>query len=195
MKFSIIVAMSSNRVIGMDNQLPWKLSGDMAWFKKQTLNKVLLLGRKTWESLPIRPLPGREHIIISQNNQYLPLSVTGKVVHSVKIVNSVEQILECAQIIDEQLSQNKNAAVSQSELMVIGGATVYRLMLPLCDTLYITRVKGDFSGDTWFPEVDESQWQEVFSESHTADEKNQYDYEFLIKQKIVKQNRLIDSAC
>jgi dihydrofolate reductase len=180
MKISMIVAMSTNRVIGIENQLPWKLSGDMAWFKKQTMNKIMLLGRKTWESLPIRPLPGREHIIISKNKSYIPLSVSGQEVSSVNTVNSVDAALETAHDIAAQFLENRDKFSEAAELMVIGGATIYQLMLPLCDKLYITRVKGDFSGDAWFPELDESQWQEVFSESHSADEKNQYDYDFIV---------------
>jgi dihydrofolate reductase len=193
MKISMIVAMSSNRVIGINNQLPWRLSSDMVWFKKQTMNKILLLGRKTWESLPIRPLPGREHIIISQNTNYQPLSVSGEVTNSVKIANSVENALKIAHNITKnsisinkvkQNSINENLEINETELMVIGGATIYQLMLPLCDRLYITQIKENFSGDAWFPEFDESKWHDVFNESHIADEKNHYDYEFIIKEKL-----------
>ncbi|MFK5891584.1 MAG: dihydrofolate reductase, partial [Pseudomonadota bacterium] len=152
MKISMIVAMSSNRVIGIKNQLPWKLSGDMAWFKKQTMNKIMLLGRKTWESLPIRPLPGREHIILSQNKNYMPLSVSGDKLKSIHVVNTVDKALETARKIAQELLLKKEGLTEQSELMVIGGATIYQLLLPLCDKLYITRVKADFSGDAWFPE-------------------------------------------
>jgi len=182
MKISMIVAMSTNRLIGINNQLPWKLSADMAWFKKQTMNKVILLGRKTWESLPIRPLPGREHIIISQNTSYQALSVSGKVIDTVNLVSSVDEALSIANTISKQKAHNNDS--NEAELMVIGGATIYQLMLPYCDRLYITQVKGNFSGDAWFPEYDESKWHDVFNEKHPADEKNQNDYEFIIKEKV-----------
>jgi len=186
----MIVAMSSNRVIGINNQLPWKLSADMAWFKKQTMNKIILLGRKTWESLPIRPLPGREHIIISQNNNYQPLSVTGEAVNTVHMASSIDNALAIAQDIAQNNEKNKqqidsnDLQINETELMVIGGATIYQLMLPLCDRLYLTRVIDNFAGDAWFPEFDESKWQDVYNEKHSADEKNQYEYEFVIKEKL-----------
>ncbi|MFK5984041.1 MAG: dihydrofolate reductase [Pseudomonadota bacterium] len=175
MKISMIVAMSANRVIGINNQLPWRLSADMAWFKKQTMGKTLLLGRKTWESLPLRPLPGRRHIILSSNNNYQPLSIGGEKLEGINIATSVEQAMGFA---EENLQQ------SNEELMVIGGATIYQLLLPFCDKLYITQLKGNFNGDAWFPEFDPQQWQNTFLESHQADEKNQYDFDFIIKKKL-----------
>lgn len=191
MKISLIAAMSSNRVIGINNRLPWKLAADMVWFKKQTLNKIILLGRKTWESLPIRPLPGRKHIIISQNKNYQPLSPSGEVIDTVNLASSVDEALDIARALATEMAENSEINALESnepELMVIGGSAIYQLMLPLCDRLYITRVKKNFSGDAWFPEFDESKWQKVFIESHTkthsADTKNQYEYDFIILEKL-----------
>ncbi len=171
----MIVAMSSNRIIGINNQLPWKLSADMAWFKKNTLNKSILLGRKTWESLPIRPLPGRKHIILSNNKNYQALSISGEKVEGISLVTSVEEAIEKAKGL---------ITAEQDELMVIGGATIYQLMLPYCDRLYITQVTGDFEGDAWFPEFDTTQWQDDYFEPHKADDKNQFDFSFIIKNRI-----------
>jgi dihydrofolate reductase len=186
MKIAMIVAMSSNRVIGIENKLPWKLSADMAWFKKQTMNKVILMGRKTWESLPLRPLPGRKHIIISQNKNYSALSVSGEIINGVCLVSSVEDALDSAKrLLENNIDGSANRQPNdEAELMVIGGASIYKLMLPYCNRLYQTIVNNHIEGDAWFPEIDEAQWQEVYSEHHKRDEKNQYDYRFLIKDKV-----------
>jgi len=174
MNISMIVALSSNRVIGIENSLPWKLSADMAWFKKNTLNKTILLGRKTWESLPLRPLPGRKHILLTHNDIYQPLGIAGQKIEGVKIVNSIEEAIAFA---ETELEKNE-------ELMVIGGATIYKLMLPYCNKLYITGVKCALEGDAWFPEIDTLQWKDTFTEAHFADDKNQYDFDFLVKERV-----------
>lgn len=156
MKISLIVAMDSNGVIGSDNGLPWHLPADLQHFKRTTMGKPILMGRKTWESLG-RPLPGRTNIVITHDSGY---QAAGCVV-----VNSIDAALQ--------------AAGEQDEVMVIGGAEFYRQVLPRADTLYLTRIHETFSGDTFFPELNEADWREVERSDQAADEKNPHDYSFI----------------
>lgn len=160
MKIAIIVATDNNRLIGKDNDLPWKLSADLQYFKRVTMGKPLIMGRKTHQSIG-RPLPGRKNIIISTDSEF---TAEGCVV-----VNSIDAALnECADV---------------EEVMVMGGASLYEQFLPKADKLYLTQVHADLTGDTWFPEWDKAEWQEVEREDHQADEKNQFDYSFIIYEK------------
>jgi dihydrofolate reductase len=161
MKISLIAAMAQNRVIGRDNQLPWRLSADLQHFKALTLGKPIIMGRKTWESLG-RPLPGRTNIVITRDIGY---QAEGCVV-----VHSVEQALE--------------VAAGSDEVMVIGGANLYRQLLDRADRLYLTLVKADIEGDAWFPEFDPTQWRETERESHSRDNKNEFDYEFVLLERV-----------
>ena len=156
MKISIVVAMASNGVIGRDNELPWHLPADLQHFKKTTMGKPILMGRKTWESIG-RPLPGRTNIVITRDTAY---RAEGCVV-----VNSIDAALE--------------ASSGQDEVMVIGGAEFYRQVLPLADTIYLTRIHATISGDTCFPELNVADWREVERSDHAADEKNPHDYSFI----------------
>lgn len=161
--------MSENRVIGINNQLPWKLPADLAWFKQNTLNKPVVMGRKTWESLPFRPLPGRLNIVITRDSHYALCNKKAEPIRdNVAIAATVEQAIELAE------SQN------YGELMFIGGASLYEQVLGRVDCLYLTLVHENIQGDAWFPELDLQTWQEVFSESHKADEKNPHHYSFHI---------------
>jgi len=156
MKISIVVAMAANRVIGRDNQLPWHLPADLKHFKQLTLGKPVVMGRKTYASIG-RPLPERTNIVVTRDHDYgAPGCV---VVHS----------------LDEALA----AAGDCAEVMVIGGAGIYRQVLPRTDTLYLTRVHAEFEGDTLFPELDATQWREVARTDCAADEKNPWPYSFL----------------
>lgn len=156
MKISIIVAMAANGVIGNDNELPWHLPADLKHFKQTTMGKPILMGRKTWESIG-RPLPGRTNIVITRDSAY---SATGCIV-----VNSIEAALA--------------AAGEQDEVMVIGGAELYRQVLPCADTIYLTRIHASFDGDTRFPEISDTEWQQLERIDHEADEKNLQDYSFI----------------
>ena len=156
MKISIIVAMAANGVIGNDNELPWHLPADLKHFKQTTMGKPILMGRKTWESIG-RPLPGRTNIVITRDSAY---SATGCIV-----VNSIEAALA--------------AAGEQDEVMVIGGAELYRQVLPCADTIYLTRIHASFDGDTRFPEISDTEWQQLERVDHEADEKNLQDYSFI----------------
>jgi len=154
---SLIVAMAQNGLIGRDNRLPWRLPADLIHFKSVTMGKPMVMGRKTWESLP-GLLPGRRHIVITRDKAYRAEACT--VVHS----------------LDEALS----AAGEVPEVMVVGGGTIYEEMLPRAERLYLTLVDAEVEGDTRFPEIDWTAWREVSRESHPADERNQYPYTFLV---------------
>ena len=156
MKISIVVAMAANRVIGNNNQLPWHLPADLKHFKQTTMGKPILMGRKTWESIG-RPLPGRTNIVITRDENYAAPGCL--------VVHSVEAAMQ--------------AAEQQDEVMVIGGAEFYNQVLPRTDTIYLTRIHQDFEGDTFFPELDEAEWQEVERVDCDADDRNPYAYSFI----------------
>ena len=172
MKISIIAAMAEDRVIGIDNKLPWKLPADLAWFKKNTLNKPIVMGRKTWESLPFRPLPGRDNIIISRDKKYQAINNKNEPVAGAIICGSVDEAIDYA------------SSRGNKELMFIGGATLYEQTLEKADCLYLTQVKGKFKGDAWFPEIDFSNWQETYFQDNTPDENNSHHYRFSIYSRI-----------
>ncbi len=171
LKISLIAAMAEDRVIGINNQLPWKLPADLAWFKKNTLNKPIVMGRKTWESLPFRPLLGRDNIIITRNSDYQAKNKKGEVLAEVIICASVNEAIDYG------------IKSEHEELMFIGGATLYRQVLDKADCLYLTLVKGQFEGDAWFPKIDFSHWQQSFSQKHVPDDNNPHYYEFSIYQR------------
>ena len=156
MKLSIIVAMAANGVIGRNNELPWHLPADLQHFKQTTLGKPILMGRKTFESIG-RPLPGRTNIVITRDDSY---TAQGCVV-----VTSIEDALK--------------VAAGHDEVMVIGGAELYRQVLPEAKTIYLTRIHESFEGDTRFPEIRNTEWHQVERVDHEADEKNPYDYSFI----------------
>lgn len=162
MKISMIAAMAHDRVIGKDNQMPWHLPADLAHFKRVTLGKPVLMGRKTFESIG-RPLPGRRNLVISRNPDYQ--------VEGIEVVGSVEAALALL------------AGSSVEELMVIGGGHLYAEMLPSADCLYLTQIDLAVEGDTRFPAFDDGQWQRIACESHPADEKNPHPYSFEIWQR------------
>jgi len=157
MKISMIAAMAHDRVIGKDNQMPWHMPADLAHFKRVTLGKPVLMGRKTFESIG-RPLPGRRNLVISRNPDYQA--------EGIEVVGSVEAALALL------------AGSSVEELMVIGGGHLYAEMLPSADCLYLTRIDLAVEGDTRFPAFDDGQWQRIACESHPADEKNPHPYSF-----------------
>jgi dihydrofolate reductase len=158
MKISMIAAMTDERVIGIENQLPWKLPNDMKWFRQHTLGKPIIMGRKTFESFGSKPLPDRTNIIITRDESY---QANGSVV-----VHSIEEALQAAGKVDE--------------VMVIGGASFYEQMLPRADRLYLTFVHARIEGDAWFPAIDFSQWQEVQRIDNEVDEKNPLAHSFVI---------------
>lgn len=153
---SLIAAMDEARLIGRDNALPWRLPNDLKFFKRTTLGKTVLMGRKTWDSLG-RPLPERENWVLTRDPAFV--AVGGTAYHS--------------------LDEVRAAALSGEELMVIGGAELYRQVLPLVHRMYLTLVHGRFEGDAWFPEYNAAQWREVAREDHPADERHAVPYSFV----------------
>lgn len=157
MIISIIAAMADNRVIGIDNRLPWNLPADMRWFRQQTTGKPVLMGRKTYDSIG-RPLPNRRNIIISRD---AALAIEG-----CEVVTGVEAALELC----------RDAA----EVMIIGGASFYEQMLPRAERLYLTLVHADVAGDAHFPALNLNEWHVVERSDHGADSVNGFDYSFVI---------------
>ncbi|MFB2864268.1 type 3 dihydrofolate reductase [Aeromonas sp. MdU4] len=157
MKISMIAAMAHDRVIGKDNQMPWHMPADLAHFKRVTLGKPVLMGRKTFESIG-RPLPGRRNLVISRNPDYQA--------EGIEVVGSVDAALA--------LLADNNVA----EVMVIGGGHLYGELLPKANCLYLTRIDLAVEGDTRFPAFDDGQWQRIDCEIHPADEKNPHPYSF-----------------
>jgi dihydrofolate reductase len=156
---SFIVAMDDNRVIGKDNQLPWHLPEDLKFFKRVTMGHPIVMGRKTFDSIG-RALPGRENIIITRNKNYKSDTCT--------VFNYIEEFLSYTSYKPEE------------EYFVIGGAEIFKQLLPKVDRLYITEIHEEFDGDTFFPEFDMKDWKLVSKEAGPKDEKNPYDYEFKV---------------
>jgi len=153
---SLIVAMAQNGVIGRDNSMPWRLPEDLKRFRAFTLGKPILMGRKTFESIG-RPLEGRTNLVLTRDRSWFAPGVI--VVHSV----------------EEALTQ----ASASDELVVIGGAEIYRLVLPFARRIYLTHVHADVQGDITFPEFDPTQWADVEYSSQPADDEHAYPVTFV----------------
>jgi len=164
---SLIVAMAQNHVIGINNNLPWHLPNDLKYFKKVTMGKPIIMGRKTYESIG-RPLPGRRNIVITRQSDYTGVGESD----AIDVVSSLEQAVE--------LGENIALVEGHEEVMVIGGAEIYRQALVKADRLYITHVLADVEGDAYFPQVDWSLYDEVGHEDFSASGPNPYDYRFSI---------------
>jgi dihydrofolate reductase len=152
---SLIVAMAQNGVIGRDNALPWRLPADLKRFKAFTLGTIVLMGRKTFESIG-RPLPGRDNLVLTRDRRWWASGVI--------VVHSVEQAL---------------AQAGANELVAIGGAQIYRLLMPFARRIYLTHVHADVPGDTFFPDFDPTQWDDVECRMHPADEEHAYPVTFV----------------
>ena len=161
MRLSIVVAMDDNRLIGSKNQLPWHLPADLAYFKKLTTGKSILMGRKTYDSIG-RPLPNRRNIVITRNSN---ISIPG-----CEVVSSIDHALELTK--------------DDLEVMVIGGASLCEQLLPKINRLYITKIDGVFEGDVFFPKYDDFNWLEVSCESHPKDSSNAYSYKFIVLDRV-----------
>ncbi len=156
MLISLIVAMGQNMVIGINNRLPWRLPAEMRYFRETTMGKPIIMGRKTHESIG-GVLPGRHNIVLTRSRTYKSPGCS--------IVHSVQEALGVAK---------------GKEVMVIGGAQVYKLFLPLADRIYLTVVESEFEGDSFFPAIDRREWLEVSRETHEPDEYNQYKYSLIL---------------
>jgi dihydrofolate reductase len=152
---SVIVAMAQNGVIGRDNSLPWRLPADLRRFRSFTLGKPILMGRRTFDTLG-RPLPQRDNLVLTRDHNWQAPGVVA--------VHSVEQALE--------------RAAGSDELVAIGGAEIYRLVLPFARRIYLTQVHADVPGDTFFPEFDATQWADVECSTQPADAEHAYPVTF-----------------
>lgn len=161
MKISLIVAMASNRAIGLNNEMPWHLSADLKKFKKITMGSPILMGRKTFESIG-RPLPGRQNIIISRNKDYQQPGCL--------VFKSIEEAIASCQ--------------QQDEIFIIGGATFYQAALPLADKLYLTEINKSFTADTFFPVIDRNDWKELTREDISDDPTVDFSYSFISLEKL-----------
>lgn len=158
---SIVVAASTNNVIGAQGALPWKISDDLRRFKQITMGKPIVMGRRTWESIG-RPLPGRQNIVITTQSNYVANGCT--------VVESPAQALCAAGDVDE--------------IMVIGGAQIYDLFLSKAERLYLTRVHAQVDGDAFFPAVDSLLWRDVSCEQNVASDANEFAFDFNVYERI-----------
>lgn len=163
MNVTLICAIDENNSLGKENRLLWHLPDDFIRFKSLTMGHSIIMGRKTFESLP-NPLPKRKNIVITRQKNYAPAGCI--------VVSSLEEALQEAQKDDENP-------------YVIGGGEIYRLAMPLATTLEITRVHSVFQADTFFPEIDPLQWKLIKTEYHPKDEKHAFDFTFETYQKLV----------
>lgn len=164
---SLIVAMAENRVIGINNSLPWHLPNDLKYFKKVTMGKPIIMGRKTYESIG-RPLPGRRNIIITRQENYAA-SVTHQ---NVDVVDSLESAI--------RLGEDIALVDGHDEVFVIGGAEIYRQALQKADRLYITHVLAEVQGDAYFPIIEWDHYREIAREDFSAEGSNPYNYCFSV---------------
>ncbi|MEQ1588844.1 MAG: dihydrofolate reductase [Gallionella sp.] len=159
-RVSLIVAMANNRVIGINNTLPWHLPADLKHFKTLTMGHHILMGRKTYESIG-KPLPGRTSVVITRNHDYRAEGVT--IAHTLE-----EAIAACG---------------GDPEIFIIGGAELYRQAIQLADRIYLTEIELEIIGDAHFTEFDKSVWEETGRVSHAPDEKNPHHYHFIVYDK------------
>ena len=156
-EISLVVAMDRNRVIGHEGRLPWHLPDDLKWFKRCTVGKPIVMGRRTWESIG-RALPDRPNIVISSRGDFEAPGAT--------VVPSLELALD--------------AARDHPEVMIIGGGVLFAATLPLAHRLYLTVVHAEYPGDTWFPTFETAEWRETHREDHPADDRHACAFSFLV---------------
>ena len=164
MRISMIAAMANNRVIGVNNQMPWHLPADLAFFKRTTLNKPVIMGRSTFESIG-RPLPNRKNIVLSRSTTHIHPEIT--------VFSALDAALA--------------SLTDAPEVMIIGGGTIYEQCLPRCNYLYLTHIDLSVEGDTYFPDyLAHCSWQLLREESYLADATNPYAYRFeVLERKVI----------
>jgi dihydrofolate reductase len=155
---SLLVAMDENRVIGKNNKLPWHLPADLQYFKRITMGHPIVMGRKTFDSIG-RLLPGRENVIVTRSNEY---QQNGAV-----ILHSIEEII-------------RYANAHHDEVFVIGGAEIFKEILPAADKLYSTNIHHSFEGDVFFPDINETEWTILSKTEGKVDAKNLYPHDFIV---------------
>lgn len=156
---SIISALANNRTIGKKNALPWYLPADLKHFKENTTGKTIVMGLNTFKSVGERPLPNRKNVVLTDDKNHTAPD-------GVILAHSIQEVLE--------LTKN------DPEVMISGGAMVYKQFLPLAQRLYLTFIDHNFDGDIFFPEFNMNEWKEISREDHEPDEKNKYRYSFVI---------------
>lgn len=166
---SLVVARARNGVIGRDGDLPWRLRSDLQRFKQITMGKPCIMGRKTWDSLPLRPLPGRLNLVLTRDSSF---EATGAV--------ACESFFEAIEIAAEQAEEE-----GAEEICVIGGAALFEMALPRARRLYITEVEAEPEGEVLFPPFDEGAWVEAASERHERGEKDDHAFTFRVLEKRV----------
>ncbi len=155
-KVSLVVAMANNRVIGLENKMPWHLPADLSHFKKTTMGHAVIMGRKTYQSIGFS-LPGRHNIVLTQSKDFQAKQVT--------VASNIQQAIE--------------AAGDVKEIMIIGGSTIYQQFLPLAERLYLTLIDLRVKGDTFFPDYQHQKWTMTQQQTHQQDENNPYAYQFI----------------
>jgi len=160
---SIIAAVADNGVIGRDNDLPWHLPADLRRFKSVTTGHHMIMGRRTWDSIGRRPLPGRPTIVITRDQTY---------------------VAERAQVAHTMAGAIDLVSDDEDEVFIAGGEAIYGIALPSANRIYLTRIHAAFDGDTLFPDFDKSQWRTVSEEHFEPDEKNPYAHTFLVYERI-----------
>jgi len=158
MRTSLIAAMARNRVIGRDNRVPWRLPADLRRFKQLTMGHILIVGRKTFDSIGCRPLPGRRMVVVTRQEGYAP--------EGVLVARSIEEALALGR--------------GDDEVFVAGGAEIYRQSLPVADRLQLTLIEEDFPGDVYFPEFDPADWRLVEREDHGPTDDVPFSWSFLV---------------
>lgn len=159
---SIIVAMSQNSIIGKKNKIPWYIKQDLLWFKKNTIGKTIIMGRKTWESIGFA-LPMRQNIVLTRKKNFVKKNVL--------FTNSIDSAVKSAEY--------------KKEIMIIGGSNLYKQMLPFSNKLYLTKIKKDFSGDKHFPKYNIKEWKKIFKKNTKEyDQKNNL---YIVKYEILKK--------
>ena len=161
---SIIVAKAKNNVIGKNNKLIWCLPEDLTRFKNITTGHTIIMGRKTFESLG-RVLPNRKHIVLTQNKDYKINDINVEVVYSLTEINKYIE--------------------SKEEVFVIGGATIYNLLMPYVTKMYITQINKNFEGDAFFPNIDKKKWKIIEQEKRSSTSENNFDYEYITYKKLI----------
>ncbi|MCF6764493.1 dihydrofolate reductase [Thiotrichales bacterium 19S3-7] len=157
---SFIVAYAKNRVMGKNNQLPWQISDDLKLFKQHTINKPIVMGRKTYESIG-RPLPQRRNIILTRNQHYHASGT--EVYHTIEQINDVLK--------------------NEPEVFIIGGAELFKLYMPFVEKLYLSKIQAELKGDTFFPAWDDALWQKTYHKPYPKNDLNEYAFDFEIWQR------------
>lgn len=163
-RIAFVVAVSRNGIIGRDGGLPWHISSDLKRFKEITMGKPIIMGRKTWDSLPRKPLPGRLNIVVTRQGGF---TAQGAVV-----VKTADEAIAAA-------------GANANEIAVIGGGEIYRMFLPLASRLYISEVDIEVDGDTRFPAIDPAQWREVSREPHVRGPKDTAAFTLTVLDRVV----------